>query len=92
MRKKGHGCTKAKQLLPFFGPPKTKQGGYQERSANSLAEKYETKTAWANKKLGVGKAKDLVELQAKYLKWGSKTLAPHITKIFNIIQQGFPID
>jgi hypothetical protein len=36
-------------------------------------------------------AKDLVELQAEYLKWGSKTLAPHIMKIFkNIIQQGFP--
>ena len=30
------------------------------------------------KKLGVGKAKDLVELQAEYLKWGSKTLAPHL--------------
>ena len=43
------------------------------------------------KKLGVGKAKDLVELQAEYLKWGSKILAPHITRIFNnIIQQGFP--
>jgi hypothetical protein len=43
------------------------------------------------KKLGVGKAKDLVELQAEYLKWGSKTLAPHIMKFFNnIIQQGFP--
>jgi hypothetical protein len=27
------------------------------------------------KKLGVGKAKDLIELQAEYLKWGSKTLA-----------------
>ena len=36
------------------------------------------------KKLGVGKAKDLVELQAEYLKWGSKTLAPHITGIFNM--------
>ena len=45
------------------------------------------------KKLGVGKAKDLAELQAEYLKWGSKILAPHITKIFNnIIQQGFPTD
>lgn len=45
------------------------------------------------KKLGVGKAKDLAELQAKYLKWGSKILAPHITKIFNnIIQQGLPTD
>jgi hypothetical protein len=45
------------------------------------------------KNLGVGKAKDLVELQAEYLKWGSKTLAPHIMKIFNnIIQQGFPTD
>ena len=41
--------------------------------------------------MGVGKAKDLVELQAEYLKWGSKTLVPHITRIFNnIIQQGFP--
>ena len=39
------------------------------------------------KKLGVGKAKDLVELQAEYLKWGSKTLAPHITGIFNNIIQ-----
>jgi hypothetical protein len=39
------------------------------------------------RKLGVGKAKDLVELQAEYLKWGSKTLAPHIMKIFkNFIQ------
>ena len=37
------------------------------------------------KKLGVGKAKDLVELQVEYLKWGSKTLAPHITRIFNNI-------
>ena len=44
------------------------------------------------KKLGVGKAKDLVELQAEYIKWGSKNLAPHITGIFNIIQQGFPTD
>jgi hypothetical protein len=45
------------------------------------------------KKLGVGKAKDLVELQAEYLKWGSKTLEAHIMKIFNnIIQQGFPTD
>ena len=45
------------------------------------------------KKLGAGKAKDLDELQAEYLKWGLKILAPHITKIFsNIIQQGFPTD
>jgi hypothetical protein len=45
------------------------------------------------KKLRVGKAKDLVERQVEYLKWGSKTLAPHIMKIFNnIIQQGFPTD
>jgi hypothetical protein len=45
------------------------------------------------KKLGVGKEKDLVELQVEYLKWGSKTLAPHIMKIFNnIIQRGFPTD
>jgi hypothetical protein len=33
------------------------------------------------KKLGVGKAKDLVEIQVEYLKWGSKILAPHIMKI-----------
>ena len=45
------------------------------------------------KKLGTGKAKDLVELQAEYLKWGLKILSPHITKIFNnIIQKGFPTD
>jgi hypothetical protein len=45
------------------------------------------------KRLGIGKAKDLDELQAEYLKWGSKILSPHITKIFNnIIQQGFPTD
>jgi hypothetical protein len=45
------------------------------------------------KKLGVGKTKDLVEIQIEYLKQGSKTLAPHIMKFFNnIIQQGFPID
>ena len=45
------------------------------------------------KKLGVRKAKDLAELQAEYLRWGSKILAPHITKIFNNnIQQGLPID
>ena len=43
------------------------------------------------KKLGVGKAKDLVELQAHYLNWGSKNLVPHIMRIFNnIIEQGFP--
>ena len=45
------------------------------------------------KKLKTGKAKDLVELQVKYLKWGMNALAPHIMKIFNnIIQQGFPRD
>ena len=45
------------------------------------------------KKLGAGKAKDLDELQAEYLKWGLKFLSPHITKIFNnILQQGFPTD
>jgi len=45
------------------------------------------------KKLGVGKAKDLVELQAEYLKWGSNILAHHITKKSNhIIQQGLPTD
>ena len=44
------------------------------------------------KKLKIGKAKDLVELQAEYLKWGRNTLA-HIMEIFNIIiQQGFPRD
>ena len=37
------------------------------------------------KKLGTGKAKDLDELQAEYLKWGLKILSPHITKIFNNI-------
>jgi hypothetical protein len=37
------------------------------------------------KNLGVGKTKYLVELQEEYLKWGSKTLAPHIMKIFNNI-------
>ena len=41
---------KGKAVIAFFGPPKTKQqGGNQERSANSLAEKYETKTVWANR-------------------------------------------
>jgi hypothetical protein len=45
------------------------------------------------KNLGVGKEKDLVELQAEYPNWGSKTLAPHIMKIFNnAIQHGFPTD
>ncbi|XP_057819420.2 uncharacterized protein LOC131032461 [Cryptomeria japonica] len=45
------------------------------------------------KKLGAGKAKDLVELQAKYLKWGTDIFAPHIAKKFNsIIQQRFPYD
>ncbi len=45
------------------------------------------------KKSSTGKAKDLVELQAKYLKWGMKTLVPHIMKIFNnITQYGFPRD
>ena len=45
------------------------------------------------KKLKTRKKKDLVELQAEYLKWGRNTLAPHIRKIFNnIIQQGFPRD
>ena len=41
---------KGKAVIAFFGPPKTKQqGGNQERSANSLAEKYETKTVWENR-------------------------------------------
>jgi hypothetical protein len=45
------------------------------------------------KNFGVGKEKHVVKLQQEYLKWGSKTLAPHIMNIFNnIIQQGFPID
>ena len=44
------------------------------------------------KKLGVGKEKDLADLQEEYLKWGSKILAPHIIENFNnIIQQGLPI-
>lgn len=44
------------------------------------------------KKLSVGKAKDLNELQAEYLNWGMYVLA-HITKIFNnIILHGFPKD
>ena len=35
---------KGKAVISFFGPPKTKQqGGNQERSTNSLAEKYKTK-------------------------------------------------
>jgi hypothetical protein len=37
------------------------------------------------KRLGVGKEKDLDELQAEYLKWGLKILSPHITKNFNNI-------
>ncbi len=44
------------------------------------------------KKLKIGKAKDLVELQAKYLKWGMNALAPHVMEIFNNITQGFPRD
>ena len=45
------------------------------------------------KKLKTGKEKDLVELQAEYLKWGMNTLALRIMKIFNnIIHQGFPRD
>ena len=41
----------------------------------------------------IGKEKDLVELQEKYLKWGMNILAPHIMEIFNnVIQQGFPRD
>lgn len=44
-------------------------------------------------KLCVEKEKDLVELEVKYLKWGSKILTPHITHIFNnIIQQRIPTD
>jgi len=40
------------------------------------------------KKLKTRKAKHLVELQAKYLKWGMNALAPYIMEIFNnIIQQ-----
>lgn len=37
------------------------------------------------KKLGVGKTKDLVELQVEHLKWGLIILAPHITKFFSNI-------
>ena len=41
---------KGKAVIAFFGPPKTKQqGNNQERSANSLAEKYVTKTGWENR-------------------------------------------
>lgn len=44
-------------------------------------------------KLGFGKAKDIVDLQEEYLKWGMQTLSPHITKIFNnIIPPGFLLD
>ena len=39
------------------------------------------------KKLGFGKAKNLDEIQAEYLKWGLKILSPHITKNFNNILQ-----
>jgi len=43
--------------------------------------------------LKIGKAKDLVELQVEYLKWGMNILAPHIMEIFNnVIRQGFPRD
>lgn len=35
------------------------------------------------KKLKIGKATDLVERQAKYLKQGMNILAPHIMEIFN---------
>jgi hypothetical protein len=49
------------------------------------------KLRWVSKSWVLEKQK--VELQAEYLKWGSKTLAPHIMKIFNnIIQQRFPTD
>ena len=45
------------------------------------------------KKLKIGKAKDLVELQTEYLKWGMNTLALRIMEIFNnVSQQGFPRD
>ena len=39
------------------------------------------------KKLGVGRAKYLVELQAEYLKQGSKTLTSLVMSIFNNIIQ-----
>ncbi|XP_057846673.2 uncharacterized protein LOC131056339 [Cryptomeria japonica] len=46
-----------------------------------------------NKKAESIEAKDLGELQAEFLKWGMKVLAPHIAKIFNnIIPHGFPKD
>ena len=35
------------------------------------------------KKLKIGKSKDLVKLQAEYLRWGMNILAPHIMEIFN---------
>ena len=44
-------------------------------------------------RIKIGKAKDLVELQVEYIKWGMNTLAPYIMEIFNnIIQQVFPRD
>jgi len=45
------------------------------------------------KKLKTWKAKNFVELQVEYLKWGMNILAPHIIEIFNnVIQQEFPRD
>jgi hypothetical protein len=42
------------------------------------------------KKLASGKAEDIDELHAKFLKWGVDLLAPHIKGIFNgVIQDGF---
>jgi len=37
--------------------------------------------------LKIGKAKDLVEIQAEYLKWGMNILAPHIMEIFNNVMR-----
>ena len=41
---------KGKEVIAFFGPPETKQqGDNQERSTNSLVEKYKTKTTCAKR-------------------------------------------
>lgn len=43
--------------------------------------------------MGNGKAQDIDSLQAEFLKWAMKLLAPHIKEIFNIVNQdGFPVE
>ena len=39
------------------------------------------------KKLANGKAQDIDSLQAKFLKWGMKLLAPYIKEIFSRVNQ-----